>query len=409
MFTDAIYAYEYGLAGLELSALLGRGGFSPDPVDGTVHLNLDSPLIHTLVSRLGYFERLEVGSRVEPTYQGRLAEVKGPMQSNHGKGYMTHWIYPYKGKFHPQMIRALLNINGLRAGDTVLDPMTGSGTVNVEATLLGINSIGIDSLPIAVLSSQVKCDLLIGDIVAEVVKAWPNEVPPPPRGGLGRFGEGHDEGEGMIPAAIREVEDPRVRRVLTLLYFETVSISRLPKRRFPDVWNKIASYYLATAQDSVKVIDELGLRLGVPEIRLGDARHLQIPSDSIDGIITSPPYAIALDYVSRNEEQLAMLGHTLDETYEHAIGLRGLKKDRASVYYEDLEKSIYEMARVLRAGRGCVVVIGDTQFEGKTLPTVKRTMSFAEEAGLTLEHDLPKIAAGRFGLFRTERILVFRK
>ncbi|MEO0157664.1 MAG: hypothetical protein ABIM59_02945, partial [candidate division WOR-3 bacterium] len=24
--------------------------------------------------------------------------------------YLTHWIYPYKGKFHPQMIRALLNI-----------------------------------------------------------------------------------------------------------------------------------------------------------------------------------------------------------------------------------------------------------------------------------------------------------
>ncbi|GAH47500.1 unnamed protein product, partial [marine sediment metagenome] len=42
--------------------------------------------------------------------------------------YLTHWFYPYKGKFHPQMIRALLNIIGLHPGDVVLDPFIGSGT-----------------------------------------------------------------------------------------------------------------------------------------------------------------------------------------------------------------------------------------------------------------------------------------
>ncbi len=42
--------------------------------------------------------------------------------------YLTHWIYPYKGKFHPQMIRALLNIIGLKQEDTVCDPFSGSGT-----------------------------------------------------------------------------------------------------------------------------------------------------------------------------------------------------------------------------------------------------------------------------------------
>jgi len=49
--------------------------------------------------------------------------------------YLTHWIYPYKGKFHPQMIRALMNIIGLKQGDTVLDPFIGSGTTAVEAQL----------------------------------------------------------------------------------------------------------------------------------------------------------------------------------------------------------------------------------------------------------------------------------
>jgi DNA modification methylase len=56
--------------------------------------------------------------------------------------YLTHWIYPYKGKFHPQMIRSLLNIIGVKPGDTILDPFVGSGTTAVETQLLGINCVG---------------------------------------------------------------------------------------------------------------------------------------------------------------------------------------------------------------------------------------------------------------------------
>jgi hypothetical protein len=37
-------------------------------------------------------------------------------------GYATHGLFPYRGKFHPQMIKALLNIMELKPGNTVLDP-----------------------------------------------------------------------------------------------------------------------------------------------------------------------------------------------------------------------------------------------------------------------------------------------
>jgi hypothetical protein len=52
-------------------------------------------------------------------------------------GYGTHGLFPYRGKFHPQMIKGLINIMGIKPGDTVLDPMMGSGTVPIEATLMG--------------------------------------------------------------------------------------------------------------------------------------------------------------------------------------------------------------------------------------------------------------------------------
>ncbi|SDU63432.1 Putative RNA methylase family UPF0020 [Desulfobacula phenolica] len=75
-------------------------------------------------------------------------------------GYSTHGLFPYRGKFHPQMIKALINIMGIKHGETILDPMMGSGTVPVEASLMGINSIGIDSSPFCRFMAQVKCDSL---------------------------------------------------------------------------------------------------------------------------------------------------------------------------------------------------------------------------------------------------------
>ena len=58
-------------------------------------------------------------------------------------GYSTHGLFPYPGKFHPQMIKTILNIIGLKRGDVVLDPMVGSGTTPVEAASIGITSIAV--------------------------------------------------------------------------------------------------------------------------------------------------------------------------------------------------------------------------------------------------------------------------
>ena len=75
-------------------------------------------------------------------------------------GYATHGLFPYRGKFHPQMVKGILNVMGLKPGDTVVDPMMGSGTVAVEATLMGINSLGFDASPFCRFMAQTKLDAL---------------------------------------------------------------------------------------------------------------------------------------------------------------------------------------------------------------------------------------------------------
>jgi hypothetical protein len=49
-----------------------------------------------------------------------------------------------------------MNIIKLRKGDTVLDPMAGSGTVCIEAAINGIHSIGIDISPFCSLMIRAK-------------------------------------------------------------------------------------------------------------------------------------------------------------------------------------------------------------------------------------------------------------
>ena len=70
--------------------------------------------------------------------------------------YLTHWFFGIHGKFFPRMIRAAMNKMGLGPGDLVLDPFTGCGTLNVEASLLGVRSVGVEVNPLLAVVSRVK-------------------------------------------------------------------------------------------------------------------------------------------------------------------------------------------------------------------------------------------------------------
>ena len=76
----------------------------------------------------------------------------------------VHRLHPYKGKFIPQLVEYFLDNHTnsfkkkvfFKSGDIVLDPFMGSGTTLVQASELGINSIGIDVSEFNCLISEVK-------------------------------------------------------------------------------------------------------------------------------------------------------------------------------------------------------------------------------------------------------------
>lgn len=64
-------------------------------------------------------------------------------------GRTSHYLFRYPAKFHPPVVRALLE-EYTEPGDVVLDAFCGSGTALVEAAVLGRSSVGVDVDPLAV-------------------------------------------------------------------------------------------------------------------------------------------------------------------------------------------------------------------------------------------------------------------
>jgi hypothetical protein len=69
--------------------------------------------------------------------------------------YASHALHAFAAKFPPQLPRVF--IEGLTVkGETVMDPMMGSGTAIVESFLSGHRAVGFDIDPLALMICRVK-------------------------------------------------------------------------------------------------------------------------------------------------------------------------------------------------------------------------------------------------------------
>jgi len=73
-------------------------------------------------------------------WQGRSEITRAYFkEGNFSTGYATHGLFPYRGKFHPQLIKGLLNILNIQPGETVLDVTCGSAMTSLEAKMIGVH------------------------------------------------------------------------------------------------------------------------------------------------------------------------------------------------------------------------------------------------------------------------------
>ena len=150
------YPYERDLAEREIAALLGLSKMREFDNGVELHGVVDCNPVHRLTYFSGTLD--EVGFM--PTVQAQLEEAGRVGKKKQATRYSVHGLHEYKGKFNPQVARALLNIFGIEPGQRVFDPFCGSGTTLVECAHLGAIGLGADVNPLAVYIANAKLQAL---------------------------------------------------------------------------------------------------------------------------------------------------------------------------------------------------------------------------------------------------------
>ncbi len=384
------FIYELALAQLELQSL----GAEFEMTNGLREFGLLKTIDEVkLLKRLAYFKYV----RGKPTDYFQIIQNNRTKSVNQ---YLTHWIYPYKGKFHPQMVRALLNIISLEPGETVLDPFIGSGTTAVEAQLLGVNCIGFDISPLCVLQSRVKTESI--DVLPQIME-WKEEIQKAMS--LPLFSSAGK----TLDDAINSIPGEKEQNFYKMAKLVAISDNARRGREFNNAFLKNLELMLSSVSDYAGMVQKLKLKLGQVDIKTGDSRALPLGNESIDGIITSPPYSIALDYVSNDAHALEELGYGLSEIREEFIGVRGKGEKRIDLYNQDIKKSLEEMYRVLKPHRYAAIIIGNAMYLGKEIKTTEFIIDYSEKIGFRLVKNIDKIIFGLYNIMQKENILVFQK
>jgi DNA modification methylase len=162
----------------------------------------------------------------------------------------------------------------------------------------------------------------------------------------------------------------------------------------------------------------------------GDARYIPFADQSVDLIVTSPPYANAIDYMRAHKFSLVWLGQSvanLSRLRAEYIGserlagagyaalpdgpetiIRKLAErdgNKASIlrkYYSEMQRVMSEMYRVLRDGSASIIVVGTSTMRDLDVQTHHCLADIAAELGF----DVVGIAKRR--LDRNKRMMPAR-
>ncbi len=353
--------------------------------------------------------------------------------------YASHDVHAFAAKFPPQLPRAF--IRGLtKPGDRVLDPMMGSGTAVVEAQIEGRHGIGLDLDPLALQISRAKTTLLDTSIIAAIgveIVARARTLLADRRTVEEHIAERFDaktrafvdywffpdtQCELMaLILAIQGEKDSSMRRFLELTFSAIIVTKSGGVSRARDLAH--SRPHLVADKVPKNAIDQFALRMkknaasitrlaangGMAAPLAGDARAMPLADGSVDLIVTSPPYANAIDYMRAHKFSLVWLGKSitelselrakyvgseragdaeyppLPERSEHIVQQLGERDGgKARVlrkYYVEMRIILSEMHRVLRPDSSAIVVVGTSIMRGIDVQTHYCLAEIAADVG----------------------------
>ena len=312
-------------------------------------------------------------------------------------GFLTHDLHPYPAKFIPQIPGRVIARLSLR-GELVLDPFGGSGTTALEAVRLGRRALSIDANAVGTLIGRVKtCNMdrsaaMDLHAIRSALTTALLDLPTPEK--LREENEGYipgmpnmdkwfpltSRGElafirsrivAMASHKARDIASLALSRIVLAASFQD-SETRYSSRPRDIPRGETLQRFLLALDQIVRSIRRTQpvLRYGVSEFVTADTRQLAkglCKPNSVDLIVTSPPYGNSNDYHLYHRFRLLWLGHDPRQLAKVEIGshLRHQRESSGfSSYLGEVEQVLYGMYCVLKSGRYAVLVVGDPVYNG---------------------------------------------
>jgi len=390
---------------------------------------------------------------------------------------LTHNYFKYPCKFIPEIprwaINSYLNTNG---NNVVLDPFSGSGTTLLEAAIKGFTAYGGEIDEVAKLITKVKTTQLTPDEM-QYVAMWvkpvlqcitegsydrSKSILPEIKNLTHWFEEYVLYDLGYLYAEIENINNENVQDFLLLCMASIVKrvsncddispkpyVSNKVKKAIPS----LAKLFEDTVTKNLAAMRELAdYQLGSVDV-IGTATELALPDNSVDIAVTSPPYINAFDYVRTMRLENLWLNmeteESLLENKKKYLGTESIKcktelqklqileqstmlrkcydlifsvdEKRALIvkkFFEDMEKNLLEVKRVLKPGSVYAIVIGNSVIREVEIESwrilkdlaVAMGYKYVTHFGYEIKNPYIRIPRGnKGGKIAVDHILVIRK
>ena len=371
----------------------------------------------------------------------------------------THYIHSYPAKLLPQIAHFFLAAEKQFSDcQIVLDPFAGTGTVSLETLLSGRTAFFADANPLARLITTAKTSSLdVGEvraILSEVKRRYNNNrncvVP-----NVVNINYWYDsvsiERLARLREAIESESNPIAKNFLNVTFSSVVKKASYtdPRLSVPvrvkgdrkdatgrfghdtnpvDIWQLFETQFNDNCTRHEEYQSLQPYTVNTATCVGHDARKLQVKcvngdtykpvsDETVDIVITSPPYAGAQKYIRSSSLSLGWLGMTVSEGLRHLesknIGrehfarnarenlvptgvseadelisrVSEINKNRAAImniYIHEMREAICEMCRVLKPGGHVVFVIGNNEVCGEVFYSSRYLETIFLSQGLTL-------------------------
>lgn len=369
--------------------------------------------------------------------------LSNPKQENSLKHNL---IYPYYAGYSPSFVKDMIEILNLNNNAVILDPWNGSGTTTKVAHSLGFSCYGFDINPVMGIVAKAmniessKCTEL-NHLFEKVIKEFESDQSI-------SVSENDPLKSWFFPSSIeyiRKLEfaiqkisfnSPEyytsinekidinnisnlaaffyttmfrmLRALLNVFYSSNPTWIKVPKdneNKINSDRNEIIEIFCEEFRSMIAsisdppIINYLPINKNECEIKVGASENLPLTNESIDAVITSPPYCTRIDYAVSTRPELALLGYSKDDfdwLRRKMIGTTTIQKINYDVlpewglscknfinmvsnhyskasysyyrkihiqYFNGIFLSLSEIDRLLKIDGKCVIVVQDSYYK----------------------------------------------